>query len=217
MGTYLSHQILLNYLGVHLDPTLNWKHHCNILSKKMKRANIMLMKIRHFVPKRELRSIYSALFLSHLSYGSQIWGQTKTIYTEKVCRLQNRAQRIIDFADFRAEVKPIYKRNKMLNLEDQIKIKNCLFVFDNLKGNLPRSFNGYFTRINEVHGRETISSNLGLLYAPQLSTTRYGMNSFIKKCIVNWNFFSRHFGSNLSSLERSSLKSKLEMFFLNAY
>ena len=175
------------------------------------------MKIRHFVPKRELTSIYSALFLSHLTYGSQIWGQSKTIYTEKAFRLQNRAQRIIDFADFRAEVKPIYKRNKMLNLEDQIKVQNCLFVFDYFKGSLPRSFNGYFTRINEVHSRETISSNLGLLYAPHFSTTRYGMNSFIKKCIVNWNFFSRYFGSNLSSFERSSLKRKLETYFLNAY
>ena len=105
----------------------------------------MLMKIRHFVPKRELTSIYSALFLSHLTYGSQIWGQSKTIYTEKAFRLQNRAQRIIDFADFRAEVKPIYKRNKMPNLEDQIKVQNCLFVFDYFKGSLPRSFNGYFT------------------------------------------------------------------------
>ena len=216
-GHLLEPSNFIKYLGVYLDPTLNWKHHCSILSKKLKRANGMLMKIRHFVPKRELTSIYSALFLSHLTYGSQIWGQSKTIYSEKAFRLQNRAQRIIDFADFRAEVKPIYKRNKMLNLEDQINVQNCLFVFDYFKGSLPRSFNGYFTRINEVHSRETISSNLGLLYAPHFSTTRYGMNSFIKKCIVNWNFFSRYFGSNLSSFERSSLKRKLETYFLNAY
>ena len=71
----------------------------------------MLMKIRLFVQEKQLRSIYFALFPSYLSYGFQIWGQTKNINSEKVFRLQNRAQRIIDFADFQEDVNPIYKNN----------------------------------------------------------------------------------------------------------
>ena len=69
----------------------------------------MLMKIRHFVQEKELRSMYFAVFSSHLSYGCQIWGQTKNINSEKIFRLQNRAQRISDFAYFN----PIYKNNKI--------------------------------------------------------------------------------------------------------
>ena len=88
----------------------------------------MLMKICHFVQEKELRSIYFALFSTHLSYGCQIRGQTKNINSEKILKPQNRAQRIIDFTDFQEDVNPIYKSNKVL--KDQIKIQNCLFVFD---------------------------------------------------------------------------------------
>ena len=216
-GHLLESSDSIKYLGVYLDSTLNWKHHCEILSKKLKRANGMLMKIRHFVQEKELRSIYFALFSSHLLYGSQLWGQTKNKNSEKVFRLQNRAQRILDFADFQEDATPIYKSNKILKLEDQIKIQNCLFVFDYYNGRLPRTFDGYFTRINEVHSIDTISSKLGCLYTPLFSTTRYGMNSITRKCIENWNFFSRYFNRDLSSFTRSKLKLKLESYFFNTY
>ena len=53
----------IKYLGIYLDSTLSGKHHCEILAKKLKRANGMLSKVRHYVPKDELRSIYYAIFL----------------------------------------------------------------------------------------------------------------------------------------------------------
>ena len=59
----------IKYLGIHLDPTLSGYKHCDILASKLKRANGMLSKVRHYVPREELRSIYHALpFSSHLIY-----------------------------------------------------------------------------------------------------------------------------------------------------
>ena len=89
----------------------------------------MLSKIRYYVPKEDIRTIYHAIFSSHLIYGSQIWGQTINIHTEKVFKLQNKAMRIIQFADFHANPHPIYKANKILKLEDHIELQNCLFVY----------------------------------------------------------------------------------------
>ena len=97
----------IKYLGIYLDSTLSGHSHCEILTKKLKRANGMLSKIRHYVPTSELRSIYYAIFSSHMTYGSQVWGQAITTHTEKIFKLQNRALRIIDFPDFRADVDPI--------------------------------------------------------------------------------------------------------------
>ena len=207
----------IKYLGVLLDPTLNWKLHCDVLSKKLHRANGMLMKIRHYVCKKELKSIYFALFSSHLSYGSQIWGQYKNINTEKIFKLQNRAQRIIEFADFQEEVNPFYKSNTILKLGDQIRVQNCLLVYDYFKGCLPQCFDTYFTRINEIHSIQTISSRLGCLFIPRFSTTRYGINSITRKCIESWNTFSRYFNRDLISYKRNELKHKLESYFLNTY
>ena len=77
----------------------------------------MLCKIRHYVPTTELRSIYYAIFSSHMTYGAQIWGQTTTIHNEKITKLQNRAMRIISFSDYRADAEPLYKRNNILKLD----------------------------------------------------------------------------------------------------
>ena len=51
---------------------------------KLNRANGMLSKIRHYVPKTELKSIYYAIFASHLRYGCQIWGLENTTKLKKL-------------------------------------------------------------------------------------------------------------------------------------
>ena len=52
----------IKYLGIYLDSTLSGKHHCELVSQKLKRANGMLSKIRHCRLKEELKSIYNAMF-----------------------------------------------------------------------------------------------------------------------------------------------------------
>ena len=81
----------IKYLAVYLDSTLSGKHHCEILTIKLKRANGMPSKISHYVPKGELKSIYYAIFSSHMEYGCQIWGQSRSSHVEKIFKLQNRS------------------------------------------------------------------------------------------------------------------------------
>ena len=45
---------------------------------KLNRANGLLAKLRHYVNPILLRTIYYAIFESHLRYGCQLWGQTQT-------------------------------------------------------------------------------------------------------------------------------------------
>ena len=110
----------IKYLGIHIDSTLTGKHQCNVLTTKLKRANGMLSKIRHYVPKQELQSIYHAIFSSHMSYGCQIWGQGDKENLDKIVKLQNRALRTINFQGPRTETLPLYASNEILKLEDLI-------------------------------------------------------------------------------------------------
>ena len=59
----------IKYLGLHLQDTLEWDIHLNVIIKKLQRAIGLLSKIRHYVPKWLLRTIYFSLFNSHLIYG----------------------------------------------------------------------------------------------------------------------------------------------------
>ena len=207
----------IKYLGVYLDSNLSGNYHCDLLVKKLKRSNGMLCKARHFVPSQELRSIYYAIFSSHLTYGCQIWGQSINVHTEKVFKLQNRAMRIISFSDFYSNPHPIYKQYKIIKLNDFISLQNCMFVYDFLNNNLPTCFAQYFKLVKVIHSIGTKSSEMGCLYVPHFATKTYGLNSITKKSIDSWNYFTKTFKCNLKNYSRTALKNKITCHFLNTY
>ena len=82
-GKKLFESDSVKYLGVKIDRNLTWSHQINNVSLKLNKANAMLSKIRHYVDRKTLKSIYHAIFESHLHYSSSIWAQ----YLNSVKRL----------------------------------------------------------------------------------------------------------------------------------
>ena len=62
---YVSQYV--KYLSVFIDENLNWKKHINQISTKLIKGNAMLSKLRHFVNKDILLSVYYGIFHSHLA------------------------------------------------------------------------------------------------------------------------------------------------------
>ena len=178
----------------------------------------MLSKIRHYIPKNELKSIYHAISASHMTYGCQVWGQGYGSHIEKIFKLQKRALRIINFKDFRAHTNPLFKDNEILKLQDFIKLQNCLFVYDYLNTALPECFEDYFFRLNSMYFNvQTRNSNLGCLFSPSKKTTKYGLQSITQKSIYSWNYLTKHLKTDLTNMSRYKLKSILTKHFLNQY
>ena len=65
----------VKYLGIKIDENLKWRHHINEVSSKLVMANAILFKIRNYLNPKILRSIYFAIFESHLNYYSIVWAQ----------------------------------------------------------------------------------------------------------------------------------------------
>ena len=63
----------VKYLGVFIDENLNWKMHINEISNKLIKGNAMLSKLRHYVNKDILLSVYYGIFHSHLAYLCLVW------------------------------------------------------------------------------------------------------------------------------------------------
>ena len=66
----------------------------------------MLYKIRDFVDAGILKSIYCALFESHIHYACIIWGQHVCTINQRFI-LQNKALRLIHFKEHNAHNAPI--------------------------------------------------------------------------------------------------------------
>ena len=58
----------VKYLGIQMEQHLDWNVHIKNMIPKLNRAIGILSKIRHYVPKFLLKTIYYSLFNSHLIY-----------------------------------------------------------------------------------------------------------------------------------------------------
>ena len=58
-----------------LHEHLNWKQHIHDIAIKLNRANALLSIIRNYVNKHTLRTIFFAIFDSHINYANLISGQ----------------------------------------------------------------------------------------------------------------------------------------------
>ena len=87
----------VKYLSVFIDENLNWKKHINEISTKLIKGNAMLSKLRHFVNKDILLSVYYGIFHSHLAYLCLVWGQAK-FSLNRITLLQKRTITILHSA-----------------------------------------------------------------------------------------------------------------------
>ena len=84
----------------------------------------MLCKRHHCVNEATVKSIYYAIFHSHLLYVCTAWGQN---LKSKHCI--NLLGRIISFAHYDVHALPIVLNLNILKFSDMISLCNCLFMY----------------------------------------------------------------------------------------
>jgi hypothetical protein len=131
-------------LGLLLDGNLDWNFHINELSKKLSSAVGMLHKMKDFCSSETLKSIYYALFHSHLSYGIPVWGTAKA--SSKIILLQKRAIRAISKADYLAHTGPLFKNLNILKFSDQYLVNLASLMWDYDHEENPVSLNVLFKK-----------------------------------------------------------------------
>ena len=127
----------MNGKRLHPSKYVNFSFHINSIATKLTRSIGMLAKIRHYVTKDTLRSIYFGIFSSILTYGSQIWGQIKSKHFNRLVTLQNKAVKVLNFANFRDTVSPLYKTSKIFKLSDSIRLQNFMYVLEDIRNIAP--------------------------------------------------------------------------------
>ena len=75
------------FLGIPVDKNLTWKQQINHMATKLNKTNAMLSKLRHFLDNKTPKSVYYAIFESHLCYACLVWAQ-KTNLVKRLHLLQ---------------------------------------------------------------------------------------------------------------------------------
>ena len=64
-GKRLCHKKSVKNLDMKIDENLNWKKESSDIAIMLNKANGILSKLRHFMDRRILKSMYHAIFQSH--------------------------------------------------------------------------------------------------------------------------------------------------------
>ena len=202
-------------MGVYLDNLLSWKKHLDVLSIKLRKANGIISKLRHFVSRSVLLQIYFAFFDSHMRYACQVWGNSPCL---RIFRLQKQCMRLITFSEYRAPSSNLFRNLGILKLPDLVKLLNVTNIHRILTNSAhPALINTYnLNRYPSCHN--TRGNLLGLLTRPQCNTTRFGLNSVIYQSIVEWNELQLQCPeSELSIISRHKLIKLYKSIIFNSY
>ena len=141
-----------NFLGVHIDQRLKWNDHINHVSMKVSRANGILSRLKHFIPKHVLQTIYHVIISPHLNYGNLLWG----FNCNRIIRIQKKSIRIINNARFNSHTEPLFKRCNILKLTDMVTLRQLIFYEKMCNAAIPNYFKSFMPTLqSQIHDYPT--------------------------------------------------------------
>ncbi len=106
--------------------------HIEFLFKKIARNVGILSKLKYFLPRYIMNTLYYSLILSHLQYCTLLWAKTYSTCLNKLRILQKKTIRIIMQSHYLAHTDPLFSKLKLLKLDDlykhQLGIYNILCI-----------------------------------------------------------------------------------------
>ena len=180
------------FLGVTIDEKLSWVPHIENLCTKLKSQTGMLNRIKRNIPAENYKSLYFALFESHMRYCITVFGCTdNNTLLEKIFRAQKHCIRIL-FGDFevymenakirknareneqklvrkfyiKENTKPLFKKLGILAFQNVYNYQMCLEMLKILKYEIPRSLYDIFNLSDRNSGTLLIppSPSISLAY-----------------------------------------------------
>ena len=171
-----------------------------------------LSKIRYYVPKYLLSTIYFSIFNSHMIYIFQVWGQDE-VKIKQISELQDKALRIKNFKPKNHPVSELYKSNEISKLTDYIKLLNCMLVKDTLSANQMPIFNNFLKKPNEIHRHNTRHTSRNTAELPQPMTESYGRYSVHFQAATTWNNLQNIIPIDMLSENYSIVRKGLTNYF----
>ena len=208
----------VKYLGVLIDPLLNWSYHVNLLAPKLSRAIGMLSKIRHYVDQYVLRDIYFAIFSSLMCYGAQAWAQVDNQHIKRITKLQDKAIKVINFEPYEDPPSSYYKKSSLLKFQDTIRIQNFIFVHDNINRRLPYPLLNQFEYIKENSPHDTRIAKKLCVKLQKCRTINYGLKSICGNASRSFNSLQVHLEKDqLHTKSRNICKNVITSYIIDTY
>ena len=200
------------FLGLTISETLSWKHHVEKVRVKISKIIGVMNRIKYQVSSKILLTIYNSLVLSHLHYGILCWGfQCHGLFI-----VQKTAIRIICKSKYNAHTDMLFKKLKLLKIEDIFKIQCLKFYYRLCKNKIPHYFstNFRFTRNIDVHERQLRHGNRFRLERVNRMTTRQTLRHYLPGLLNNT---PETIINSINIISILSYKKRIKKMYISAY
>ena len=135
----------VKFLGIHIDPDLNFKYHLQVLNNKLSTSLYFLRAVKNTLTFKALKSVYYTLIHSHLVYCIHIWSSCSLSNMNAIFKKQKIAIRLINNSPYNSHTESLFKANKILPLPTLADYFKLQFMYQFFLGLLPTSFNNVWT------------------------------------------------------------------------
>jgi len=140
-----SDQPYFKFLGVYLDPLLNFKKHISVISSKISKSLYFLRTTKNILNQRALKFIYFATMHSNLIYAIQVYSCTNESNLSVLVKKQKDAIRILSNSRYNAHSEPLFKKLGILPFHQLCSFFKIQFMQRFIQGFLPDSFANTWT------------------------------------------------------------------------
>lgn len=176
----------------------------------------MINQVKHILPLDSLRTLYFAMIQPHICYLIMAWANCNCAERGKILKLQKKAIRSINLANYNAHTDPLFKKSKILKIKDQLTYESSLFMYDYVNNILPHSFNKMFMT-NQERNPYIQPRNSDMLYIPRCDTN-FSRNLPTSHLPQTWNHYLQyHPNRHTICTSRRSFKQSLKKEMLEQY
>ena len=154
-GKILKRTRSAKILGITIDEKLNFKEHINQLTSKLAKGMYILIKLAKFIPLNILKTVFDTNIYPHLIYCLPIYGVTSNSTIKPIITMQKKFVRLLSGSrNFYSHTPPLFKRLKMLNLNDLTNLSILKIIHQTLSN---KTSNFLKQKIQPVQTRRNIN------------------------------------------------------------
>ena len=106
------------FLGVLIDNNLSWKAHIYHITKIVSKYNGIIRKVRPFLNKESLHTLYNTLVLPYLTYCTLVWGDKNNANLESLFITQKKVIRTCTYSLWLEHSTPLFLSLNKLKIRD---------------------------------------------------------------------------------------------------
>ena len=158
-NVHLEKSFSVKYLGVYIDCHLTWHDHIDFICGKISKNINIMVKLKHYLSKATLISVYYSLIYPYLTYACTLWGNNYNAPLSQIVKLQNKAVRVINDVSLMASITPHYTSLGLLKFPDIVELNTCISAFLRL-----------FPLVSELYNYSTRSASFNQVAIPSFRT-----------------------------------------------